>query len=311
MSAEPREKRPTVRPADRITTPVTPTCDSVSFATPTVEPNPARPTAARAASLRARLSDRDLSVLHSLYVLRLMTGAQIQRLHMAGGSPGTQARRTRTLLQRLADMKLIVRLGRQVGGVRAGSSGYVIGLSGHGQAVLGVDGLHGGRRRRVWETKVSFEDHVLAVSELYVSLVEAERAGILELLDFQAEPGAWRRFPGVHGQTITIKPDAFVRLGVGDLEHSAFIEVDMGTESGPTIARKCDVYAKYWRSGIEQGAHDVFPRVLWLANSEHGAQRITDVLTRLSSEVQPLFHVAFLDSAVAVLTATALGGPMA
>ncbi len=301
---------PTDRPTHRLTTPVALACESASLPPTTVEPNTARPTAARAAGLRSQLSDRDLSVLYSLHSDRLLTGAQVQRLHVADGSPGTQARRTRALLQRLAEFGLVVRLGRRVGGVHAGSAGFVYGISGLGQAVLGVDGLHGGRRRRVWDVKVAFQDHVLAVSELHVAVVEAQRSGVLELLTFQPEPHCWRRFPGPHGQPVILKPDAFVHLGVGDYELVTFVEVDMSTESAPTIARKCQVYAAYWRTGIEQARHELFPRVLWLANNQQSAQRITGVLARLPREIQPLFHVAFLSDAVTVLAATA-GGPMA
>lgn len=302
---------PTGRPTDRVETGVSPACGDGSFATTTVEPSPARPSAPRVQSLLSKLSDRDLSVLRCLACLRLMTGSQIQRLQVADGSDRTQARRSRALLQRLADLELVVRLGRRVGGVRAGSSGFVYGLSGIGQAVLGMGGLHGGRRRRVWETSPAFQDHVLDVGEVYVRLVEAERTGALELLDFQAEPAAWRTFPGPSGPGTALKPDAFVRLGVGELEHSAFLEIDRSTESVPTIARKCRTYASYWQSGIEQAEHGVFPRVLWLASDGRGAQCITKALTQIPSDAQHLFQVAFLDGAVPVLTATAQGGRMA
>ncbi|MBX7265553.1 replication-relaxation family protein [Micromonospora sp. Llam7] len=241
--------------------------------------------------------------------LRLLTGGQARRLHVADGSAATQSRRARALLQRLADLKLVVRLGRRVGGVRAGSAGYVYGLSGHGQAVLAVEGPMGGRRRRVWETSPSFQDHVLGVAEVYVRLVEAERTGSLEMLDFQAEPPAWRTFPGANGPAV-LKPDAFVRLGVDDLEHSAFLEIDRSTESVPTIVRKCRTYVAYWQSGIEQAEHEVFPRVLWLAADARGAQRITQALTQMPRDAQHLFQVTFLESAVPVLTATARGGRM-
>jgi hypothetical protein len=301
------------RPTDRIRTGVNLTCEGTKLLATTVMPSSEVPTTTwpprgRVARLRDKLGERDLAVLESLAKLRLLTGAQVQRLHAADGSPVTQARRARALLHRLSDLNLVVRLGRRVGGVRAGSSGYVYGLSGYGQAVLDTAGTLGGRRRRVWETKPDFQDHVLSVADTYIGLVEAERAGSLELLDFQAEPPCWRRFAGPHGQIITLKPDAFVRLGVGDVEHSAFVEVDMGTESGPSIARKCGVYASYYNTGIEQAAHDVFPRVLWLANGDTSARRITKVLTSLPRDAQHLFHVTFLADAVSVLTATALGG---
>jgi hypothetical protein len=211
-------------------------------------------------------------------------------------------------MQRLADLKLVIRLGRRVGGVRAGSSGFVYGLSGHGQAVLDLDGLYGGRRRRVWQTSPSFEDHVLAVSELYVGLVEAERAGKVELLAFEAEPGCWRRFSGNGGQVVALKPDAFVRLGIGDVERSVFVEVDRGTESAPTIARKCQTYLTYWRSGLEQARHEVFPAVVWLTITDRSRQRIAGVLKRLPTDAAGLFSVGLLDEATTLLLGDEAGG---
>jgi hypothetical protein len=230
---------------------------------------------------------------------------------VADGSAATRARRARALLQRLSDLKLVVRLGRRVGGVRAGSSGFTYGLSGYGQAVIQVEGTYGKRRRRVWEVSPAFADHVLSVAELHVSLVEAQRRGELELLVFEAEPPCWRRFPGASGQAVILKPDAYVQLGIGELEHSAFIEVDMGTESAPTVARKCQTYISYWRTGVEQARHEVFPRVLWLASAERARHRIAGVLRGLPAEGRHLFEVALLADAISTLTDTARGGRMA
>lgn len=299
---------PAGRPADRATQKLPSTCTPLSLATTTVVP----PSASRPrAGLIRQLSERDREVLLALARLRLLTGVQVQRLCVADGSPVTRARRARALLQRLADLKLVVRLGRSVGGVRAGSSGYVYGLSGNGQALLATTGPMGGRRRRVWETSPSFQDHVLAAADLYVGLVEADRAGVAELLTFEAEPPCWRKFAGGSGETVTLKPDTFVRLGIGELERSAFVEVDLGTESGPTITRKCEVYAAYWRTGIEQQRHGVFPSVLWLANDERGAIRIAEAIRRLPQDAQHLFEVVLLGDATANLTTTARGGRMA
>ncbi len=304
------------RSAGRVSPRPITTCGPANPDTTTVTPSPkvpptARPPRGRAARLRDKLGERDLAVLESLAKLRLLTGTQVQRLHAADGSLATQARRARALLQRLSDLGLVVRLGRRVGGIRAGSSGYVYGLSGHGQAALDIAGTLGGRRRRVWETKPDFQDHMLSVADTYIALVAAERTGALELLEFQAEPPCWRRFPGQHGQAVTLKPDAFVRLGVGAFEHSAFLEIDMGTESAPTIARKCEVYRQYCQSGMEQAANEVFPRVLWLANGDTSARRISKVLAALPPEAQHLFQATSLDNAASALTTPARGGRMA
>jgi hypothetical protein len=160
----------------------------------------------------------------------------------------------------------------------------------------------------VWEVSPSFEDHVLMVAEVYVWLTEAERAGRLELLDFEAEPGCWRRFPGAGGGMVTLKPDALVCLGVGDTERTAFVEVDLATESLPTIGRKCAAFVAYWRSGMEQRRHGVFPAVVWLTTNARRAEQIAGVVQRLPAEAQALFRVALLTETVATLAGTGGAG---
>lgn len=271
-----------------------------------------RGTAARVVRLRRELGERDLAVLASLQKLRLLTTAQIARLHFADLSPSTQARRCRALLQRLARLRLVVRLPRAIGGVRAGSRGHVYGLSGLGQAVLDA-GDTSKRRRTVWQGKPYFQDHMLAVAELYVRLVETCRNSKAELLVFEAEPACWQRFPGPAGQTVMLKPDAYVRIGIGEYDLASFVECDLGTESLPTIQRKAQVFVSYWRSGLEQQRLGVFPRVLWLAPNNHRVTAMRDALRRVVAGTAPeLFSVATDDEGPALLTslpASAGGSP--
>jgi hypothetical protein len=241
-----------------------------------------RGTAALVARLRRELSERDRAVLESLYRVRLLTAEQIARLHCADLSAHTRARRSRALTRRLHEQRLVTRLPRSIGGIRAGSRGHVYGLSGLGQAVLD-DANSGKRRRAVWHSKPYFQDHMLAVSELYVRLVEACRSGDAELLTFTAEPACWRRFPGPGGQPVILKPDAYVRTGIGEFELASFVEVDLGTESLPTIQRKGHIYLAYWRSGLEHQANGVFPQVLWLAPSVYRSQAMANALHRIDS----------------------------
>ena len=60
------------------------------------------------------------------------------------------------------------------------------------------------------EPGTTFVDHTVAVNELYVRLIEAERTGEFELLEHQAEPDCWRRFLGPIGECHQLRPDAFV-----------------------------------------------------------------------------------------------------
>ncbi|MBB4910531.1 replication-relaxation family protein [Actinophytocola algeriensis] len=252
--------------------------------------------AARIARLRRSMSELDLTALNSLDRLRLLTTNHVQRLHLATGSPATRSRRTRALLRRLTDRGLVVRLPRDIGGHRAGSATSTFCLTRLGQAVLTAPEVPP-RRRMLWQTKPYFQDHMLAVAELYVGLVEACRDKNAELLAFEAEPTCWRRFSGPGGETLILKPDAVVRVGTGDFELASFIEVDLGTESLPTIHRKCQVYLRYWRSGQEQRDHGVFPRVWWLVHDLARLKAIVRVVGRLPSDAQPLFAIALTEEA--------------
>lgn len=255
-----------------------------------------------AARLLDKLSERDILILVDLERLRLLTGQQLRRLHFPLGDPITQARKVRAALKRLSELGVIVRLSRRVGGIRAGSEGFVVGLSGWGHAVLDLRSDTPRQHRRVIETKLAFQNHVLAVSDLYVQLIEHSRTERSDLLEFAAEPACWRRFGGLGGQAVTLKPDAFVRVGVGDYELASFIEQDMATESLPTITRKLSVYVTYWRTAQEQQRRGVFPRVWWLVPTTARLQAITQTISRLPRDAHALFSVCLTSEAVPSLT---------
>ncbi|MEV6873939.1 replication-relaxation family protein [Amycolatopsis sp. NPDC051128] len=250
-----------------------------------------------AGRLAARLGERDAAILLSLREFRLMSGEQLRRLHFGGGQFTTQARKARAALNRLAGRRLVVRLARQVGGVHAGSDGFVYGLSGWGQAVLDVLTGTTTKHRRVIETKPAFQDHTLAIGELAIELYERARVGRGHVDELRAEPASWRRFAGLGGDRRILKPDVFVRVTVGDYELSHFVEMDMATESRSTIARQCRVYVDYYRSGQEQRDHDVFPQVWWLVPDRRRLDTIKEVVRRLPGDAQALFIIALTSSA--------------
>jgi Replication-relaxation len=262
----------------------------------------------QAARVRQKLSDRDMAILSAVRSLRLLTGGQLRRLFFAVGNPATQAAKVRAAVKRLIELGVITRLARRIGGMRSGSEGQVLALTGLGHAVLALATESPVRVRSIIDRKPAFQDHLLAINELYVQLRERTQAGDVELLDFQFEPACWRGFPGIGGQLITLKPDAFVRLGVGEYEISAFIEQDQDTESLPTIARKLDVYLNYYRSGQEQHEHGVFPLVWWLVPSTKRLASIGKVIRRLPSDAHALFQVALHDEAVNQLITLPTGG---
>lgn len=254
----------------------------------------ARMAGQRVQALHAELSTRDRALLTDLVHLRVLSARQIERLHFREGSALTQARRARRRLQRLTELRVLHRFDRRVGGVRAGSSGFAYALTPLGRRLIGLED----RRRRPTEPSSPFMVHLLAVSELYVLLREAERLGRLELLHFEAEPGAWRA--SRDGLTSSVlKPDAFIRLGASDYEELAFVEVDLATESRTVIKRKADAYRSYWHTGREQQRFGAFPRVVFLTGGDERALVLTRLLeSHMSAE---LFRVGRLDRALSVL----------
>lgn len=250
--------------------------------------------------LRSGLSGRDLAIVGQVADLRLMSARQIRAVHF----PMTEhlgelaaARACQRVLARLTREGLLVRLERRIGGVRAGSSGYVYGLGQAGQKVLGLEGP----RRRFYEPTGRFVDHTLAVTELIVTVTEAARRGALELLSLQPEPHCHRQFSGLGGRAV-LRPDLFLALGVGELELRWFIEIDRATESLPVVLGKCRTYAAYYASGREQAANGVFPRVCWVVPDGGRADRITRAIARDRRLEQRLFVVTTDREALDVLT---------
>lgn len=209
--------------------------------------------------LREHLSVRDLAVIRSVREHRFLTARQIEELHFAEHSTDEAgARVCRRVLARLTRDRLLARLERRVGGVRAGSASFVYALGPIGSRLLDEN------RRRLTEPSPLFLDHTLAVAEAHVQLVRATRRGQLELLSVDVEPDCWRRYTGSGGAPEIVRPDLYAVTGSGAFEDCWFLEIDRGTESPAAISRKCRAYEAYWRTGREQESHGTFPLVAWV-----------------------------------------------
>lgn len=259
--------------------------------------------AERLTRITQRLSDRDQHVVLAVTKLRFVSTGQLARLFFTDiAGPRTRIRQAQRTVERLAELELLHRLERRMGGVRAGSSGYVCTPTREGLRVasfLRGDDLPSSSQ--VLEPGTAFVDHALAASELFVQLVEADRETRLAVIEHQGEPECWRQAHGRLG-LIHLRPDAFLSVGVGELELRWFVEIDLGTEGSRTLRRKLQIYITYYQSQAEQQAHGVFPRVLWAARH---ARRV-ELLERLVAEMPPgqqrLFQVTSLTSAIETIT---------
>lgn len=259
----------------------------------------------RLLELGGGLSDREQAMVRDLSRLRLASHDQLARLLDASDSATSDvsaARTARRILARLTADGVLARLERRIGGLRAGSMGYLYYLGPAGQRLVAYwngEGLTRGRFRP--EPGGRYVRHRLAVSELFVEAHQAARRGEVELLAFEVEPACWRRSLDGLGATTVLKPDAYVRLGAGAYEDSAFLEVDLGTESRPVIARKLRAYLDYHRTGAEQAERGVFPRVLLLTNTEARKAALVDLCTKLPPESWQLFTVTTLNRGLSVM----------
>ena len=252
--------------------------------------------AASLARLRTALSDRDLAVLQSVAELRYVTAGQLQTLHFDGAheTPLTAARTCRRVLQRLTDLAVLRRLDRVIGGVRAGSGAFVYSVGPSGHRLL----ADGRQRHGFREPSATFLDHTLAVSGVVATVVAAAKQGDVQLVSYETEPACWRSIPGYGSDTL--RPDLLLVLARGDMEWHWWVEVDLGTEHGPAVTRKCHQYLRYFQAGREQAERGIFPKVAWLTTTS----RRVDQLRMLAADVAadpPLFEVGLLGQPLPLL----------
>jgi hypothetical protein len=255
-------------------------------------------------AIQHSLSDRDWRILYSLTAHPFLTSLHIQRIHFADhASTATGRRVCRRVLSRLAAIRAIEHLERRIGGVRAGSASYVWRLGPIGERLLqrGPQSADQPRRRRK-EPSLRHLDHCLAVAETHIRLLEAGRDHAPELLHLQTEPTCWRRYTTLGGGRAILKPDLYAVTATGDFEDSWFIEVDRGTESVPTLLRKCTQYEEYRRSGVEQRDHGVFPLVLWLLPDDARPETFAAALDKATSLDRSLFRLATSNDLISAVT---------
>jgi hypothetical protein len=121
----------------------------------------------------------------------------------------------------------------------------------------------------------------------------------VELLEFQCEPAAWLAFIAPGNMRLTLKPDAFVRLGINAEEEARFyLEIDCGTEGRAALTRKCRAYLAAWQAGA---GGEVFPRVVWITTTERRVSLLGEVCASMPPEAWKLFVVTTPERALRVM----------
>jgi len=259
---------------------------------------------ARLVRLAGDLSPRRWEVVLAVEEMRLVSAEQLRRRFY--GSGPSAARLARLDLAALHEANILHRLSRRIGGLHAGSSGFIYSLGSVGHRLLELRAGEGAARQPSrYEPSLGFVDHALAVSELWVSLHEHLHLGLTAergaRFDFRVERRAWRSFMDTTGAALLLKPDAELRLHRQGFEDRWWVEVDRATERRSTIRRKLLAYVAYARTGIEQERAGLFPLTAWLTVDEARAEVLREVIAELAPSGQRLFRVGLLSAASPLL----------
>jgi hypothetical protein len=263
--------------------------------------HPLRLSATRLETISSRLIESDWRVLNFVSGCRLASGKQlVRRFWLTSDRDTAAARAARRALKRLADWRVLDPLpARTVGGLHGGSDTLVYGVGVAGVKLLARRGLV---QKRLGTPGERYVKHTLAATELVVVLHEANRDGVLELIETQFEPACWRGFIGPGGGRIMLKPDLSVRIGAGSVNEDRWlIEVDLATEASGTIRAKATRHLAYYRSASEP----VHPRVLWAVPDTRRGEQIANVLRRLPAPADRLFSICLLAETVSFLASEA------
>jgi hypothetical protein len=193
------------------------------------------------------------------------------------------------VLRRLTRWQVLTVSPRRIGGAARGSAGAAFALGSVGARLYAERQAVHATRQRVRHPGVPTERtvrHTLAVSELCVSLVELARQQGVSVIAFAAEPASW--WPnGLGGY---VKPDAYVALALGSVRDHWWVEVDLATESLPTIKRKLSTYRDFVVRG-QLGPQGVVPRVLLSTVSTERRDAIRAIVRHLPDPAPALLRI--------------------
>jgi len=251
--------------------------------------------------IAADLTELDWTILGFVSAGRLATGKQLVARFWTNDPARhpAEARAGRRTLKRLSDWRVLDPLpGRARGGMRGGSASLIYRVGVAGVKLLEQRGL---RQRRLGAPSQRLVAHTLACTQIAVDLYAADVRGELDLIDVQQEPACHRAFLGPWGARLWVRPDLFVRVGVGALEDRWFVECDLASEHAGTLAAKAKRYLSHYRSGSEQSQFGVYPRVLFAVPDARRTSQIESVLRRLPGDARRMFSVCRLDQVAARL----------
>jgi len=248
--------------------------------------------------IREAMPPRDREVLERISEHRYLTTGQVQRFVFTDHSSEESAARTaRHVLQRLSRLALLRSLQQRIGGYRAGSSARVWQLAPAGARLLRDDGMS----HRVHEPSPRFLSHCLAIADVHLGIRDLAQIDHVRDVSVETEPVSWRRYAGPGGELRWLQPDLSAFVTTNDYTDRWLLEVDLGSESLPTLLRKCGQYEAYRATGIEQEQHGAFPLVIWTFTKPERAERLQEAIARSPRMTPQLYRFTTIESFAAVV----------
>jgi len=240
------------------------------------------------------MQGRDRAIMEALENCRYMTTGQVADFGFTDhANPSAAQRAANRTMHRLRDMGLTSTLDRRIGGVRAGSSSLVWGLTNPGSRLLNL-GQDNQPRKRSFEPSAQFLNHTLGVSGLYTQLLGFPGITVVEV---QFEPSCWRGYDNA-----TLKPDLYAVTSDGVYEDYWFLELDLATEAPSRIVDKCGQYEAYHNTGAEQKNIGLFPAVTWIVPDEKRRATVKNhIAESLELRHKGLFTVVLPDELEALI----------
>ncbi|MFV0485403.1 MAG: replication-relaxation family protein [Candidatus Saccharimonadales bacterium] len=241
--------------------------------------------------LSPTLSERDFKILAILRQCRHLTTKQIQRLYFESATTALAGLKAANRnMNKLKGLELTNNLARRVGGINAGSGSRIWHLTETGERLLRLGDGTARPRRRPHEPSSIFLKHTLAVAECFIQLTEICGGKGLELIKAEMEPDCWRSYSH-KGHLTALRPDMFTVTVCGEYEDRWFVEIDLNTEAPVTVVEKCRRYYDYYRSGLEQKEHEVFPLTVWIVPDEARKESLTAHIREAFPKMPRIFIV--------------------
>lgn len=243
-------------------------------------------------TIAEQLDPTDYRLLNLLGTHRYATTRQlsdINRITNVYANARSALRQTTRRLNRHHALGLIDHLARRIGGVRAGSTGYIWYLREPGHRLTTPDQP---RRYRHSEPSRTFLAHTLAITEarLVIERAAHDVGGHLSVL--RTEPDCWRQWLLPGGGRRWLKPDleAITTTATDDEDHWLF-EIDLDTENPARLLTKCHDYQDHLNTGTEQASAGYYPQVVWIMNNPRRAARLTEQIAADHTFTPGLFKI--------------------